>query len=55
MSREFTGKVIDLAEEQLLTWEAVARECLAYMSEADVRDMATGAVAWLEDDDEETK
>ena len=38
--REVTVKLIDLAESGTLRWEDIARECLEYMSEAEVRDMA---------------
>ena len=51
--RKVTSKMIELAEEGVLPWEAIARECLAYMSESDVADMATGAGFIDEDDDEE--
>ena len=38
--RKATNKVIDLAEEGVLSWEAIARAALNYMSEDDVKDMA---------------
>ena len=38
--REATEKLIDLAEEGVLSWEAIARAALNYMSEDDVKDMA---------------
>lgn len=38
--RKYTNKLIDLAEDNVLDWETIARECLAYMSEDDVADMA---------------
>lgn len=41
-SRQATRRVIDLADEGVLTWEQVARDCMNYMSEADVADMANG-------------
>lgn len=31
--------VLEMCEEGILTWEAVARECIAEMSEDDVADM----------------
>lgn len=43
--------VYDLIEQGALSWETVARECLSYMSEADVADMATAFD--LSDDEEE--
>ncbi len=38
--REITNRVIELAEEEILSWEGIARECLCYLSEDDVSDMA---------------
>ena len=39
--RTYTNKLIELAEEGVITWEQLARECLAYMSEAEAEDVAT--------------
>jgi len=41
-SRRATRRVLELAEEEVLLWEQIARDCLNYMSEADVKDMAEG-------------
>ena len=41
-SRRATRRVLELAEEGVLLWEQIARDCLNYMSEADVKDMAEG-------------
>ena len=50
---EYGNKLIELAEDGLLTWEALARECIAYMSEDDAKDMAITAFdVDAEDDDE---
>ena len=38
--REATEKLIDLAEDGVLSWEAIARAALDYMSEDEVADMA---------------
>ena len=38
--RTATEKLIDLAEEGILSWEAIARAALNYMSEDEVADMA---------------
>lgn len=46
MCREATCKVIDLAEDGALSWEAIARECLARMSEDEVADMGH-ELGWL--------
>ena len=51
--RQTTCEVIDLAESGILSWETIARECLNYMSEADVHDMATGPAAWIVEDEED--
>ena len=52
MSREATCKVIALAEDGALSWEAIARECLARMSEDEVAGMGH-ELDWIDDDDEE--
>lgn len=39
--REYTNKLVGMAEDGLITWESLAHACLGYMSEADVEDMAT--------------
>lgn len=38
--RKATNKVIEMAEEGVLSWEAIARAALDYMSEDEVADMA---------------
>jgi len=40
MSREATNKLYELAEEGVVSWESIAKACLGYMSEVDVKDMA---------------
>ena len=45
--RTATCKVIELAENGILSWETIAREALQYMSEDDVADMANSC-DWLE-------
>ena len=39
-SRQATRQVIELAEQGVLAWEQVARDCMNYMSEDEVADMA---------------
>lgn len=51
-ARESTIKVIELAEQGVLAWETIARECLSYMSEADVDDMASRC-DWISEEEEE--
>lgn len=48
--REYTCMLLDMAENGMLSWEALAREALSYMSEDDVKDMAS---AFMEEDEEE--
>ena len=38
--RQYTNALLDMCEEGLLSWETLVGECLAYMSEDDVCDMA---------------
>lgn len=49
--RTVTNKVIELAENGILAWETIARECLQNMSEDDVADMAR-TCEWLDDEDD---
>jgi len=50
--RTVTNKVIELAENGILSWETIARECLQNMSEDDVADMAS-TCEWLDDEEDE--
>ena len=53
-SRQATCQVIELAEEGVLLWEQIARDCMNYMSEDEVADMAriNGYLEFEEDEDE---
>ena len=48
MPREFTTKLIDNAENYLVNWESIARECLNRMSEDEVKEMALD-MEWVEE------
>lgn len=50
--RQATIKVIELCEEGVISWEAVALAALRYMSEDDVADMAH-QYEWIEEEEEE--
>ena len=50
--RKATNKVIEMAEEGVLSWEAIARAALDYMSEDEVADMAQ-CNEFIEDEEEE--
>ena len=50
--RQATIKVIELCEEGVISWEAVALAALRYMSEYDVADMAHDN-EWIEEEEEE--
>lgn len=52
MSREATCKIIDLVEDGVLSWESLARECLARMSEDEAADMGH-ELGWLDDEEED--
>jgi len=52
MTREMTSKLIDMADEGVISWESVAMACLNYMSEADVADMARCEFDMTDDNDE---
>lgn len=52
--REVTNKIIELAEENILDWEGIARECLVTMGEDEVSDMASVAFFdWIEDEEDD--
>ena len=55
MSREYTVKLIELADDGVVSWESIARSAMMYMSEADVQDMAEceGYIDPEEEDEEE--
>jgi hypothetical protein len=46
-----TCKIIDLVKDGALSWESIARECLARMSEDEVADMGH-ELGWLDDEEE---
>lgn len=51
--REATSKLLDMVEQGILEPVTVLKECLNYMSESDVSDMAESAGYFEEDLDEE--
>lgn len=53
--RQVTCQLIDLVDEGLLTWEQIARECLSYMSERDVADMASSGYLIDDDNDDDSE
>ena len=53
MPREYTNKLLEMLENSLLDYETVARECLRYMSEDDVKDLIHCA-GWIEETDDDT-
>ena len=52
MAKEATCELIEMAELGVLSWEMIARECLQYMSEDEVRDMAESN-DWIDPEDDE--
>ena len=52
MARDATCELIEMAENGMIEWETIARECLQYMSEDEVRDMAESN-DWIDPEDEE--
>jgi len=52
MSREYTCKLYELAEEGLVSWETIAKSCLSYMSESDVKDMAITEELVIEEEED---
>ena len=51
-ARQVTRRVIDMAEQGVLVWEQIARDCMDYMSEDEVADMAHGNGYFEFDEDE---
>lgn len=52
-SRDWTNELIARAEQGVLSWEAIARGALTYMSEDDVKDMAQSEELVEDPDDED--
>ena len=52
MARSATCELIEMAENGMIEWETIARECLQYMSEDEVRDMAESN-DWIDSEDED--
>lgn len=53
MPRRITNKVLEMAEEGMISWESLALMALKYMSEDDVSDMANANDLFPFDDEEE--
>ena len=51
MARYATCKLLEMAENESLSWETIARECLKFMSEEDIRSMAE-VNDWIEEDED---
>lgn len=54
-SRRVTVRLLEMAECGTLTWEAIARGCLQYMSEFDVKEMAESECLIDVENDESTQ
>ena len=52
MAREATCELIEMVELGVLSWETIARECLQYMSEDEVRDIAESN-DWINSEEED--
>lgn len=52
-TRHNTNKLIEAAENGIISWEDIAREALAYMSEAEVSDMTAFSDFFEEEEVEE--
>jgi len=52
MPRKYTNRLIERAEEGAVNWQGIARECLARMSEDQVKDMVID-MEWNDCDDDE--
>ncbi len=52
-SRKTTNQLLDWAEQGVVDWETLARDCLNYMDEAEVSDMARVGGYFDSEDDEQ--
>ena len=52
-TREYTCMLLDMLEQGVISADAVAEMCLAYMSEDEVKDMCRSNDILPEDEDEE--
>ena len=55
MARKVTNELISMVEDGVLSWEAIARAALCYMSEDDVADMARSNELLPEEEEEDTE
>ena len=53
MTREYTKKLMDMMDEGLISYQAVAEMALGYLSEHDVEDMMRSNDILVEDEDED--
>lgn len=53
MTRKATCKLIEMAQDGILTWETIARECLSAMSEDEVANMHLYREIEIEEEEEE--
>jgi len=51
VSRKVTAEVLDLAEQGVIDWESLARDCLAWMSEDEVAQFAQHNGYIVDDED----
>lgn len=51
--RETTIKLLELANEGVISWETIARSCLCYLSEDEVEDMARVNELLFEEEEED--
>ena len=51
--RETTIKLLNLANEGVISWETLARSCLCYLSEDEVEDMTRVNELLFEEDEED--
>jgi len=51
-ARPATTHLLDLAEQGVIDWETLARDCLGWMSEYDVAEM-TSRLDYVPDDEDE--
>ena len=53
IARQATNEIIEMAEDGIFSWEQIAKSCLSYMSEDEVREMGEHEGFLFEEEDED--
>lgn len=53
IARQATNEIVEMAEDGIFSWEQLAKSCLSYMSEDEVREMGEDEGFLFEEEDED--